>query len=81
MPYLKCLGVGLFLALVGGFAWLLYLFASVGSNIPADTSGGGVSVDVRSVFDSRSLMIVLIFFVAGFFLEFLLVKRRLVHSR
>jgi hypothetical protein len=80
MAYLKCLGVGVFLALAGGVAWLLYSL-QIGSGTSSDLNAGPVSVDVRSLMDNRLLMVVLVLFVAGFFVEFVVVTRHLLHPR
>jgi hypothetical protein len=81
MAYLKCFGVGVLMALAGGFSWLVYMLVSISRNIPPELRRGGVSIDVRGLFDNRALLVVLIFFVVGFFIEFLIVKRRLLHTR
>jgi hypothetical protein len=80
MSYLKCFGVGVFLALAGGVAWLLYSL-QVRSGASSDVNARPVSVDIRSLADNRFLMVILILFVAGFFFELLVVRRRLLHSR
>jgi hypothetical protein len=78
MAYFKCFAAGLFLAVAGGVAWLLYSFQA--GSASSDLNAGPVSVDIRSVMDNRLLMVILILFVAGFFVEFLVVRRRLLRS-
>jgi len=80
MAYLKCFGVGVLMALAGAFAWLVYSFVEVSRSISPELRSGGVSIDIRGLFDNRSLLVVLSFFVLGFFLEFLIVRRRLLQS-
>ena len=81
MAYLKCFLVGLLMALAGAFARLVYMFVEVSRSIPPEVSRGGVAIDIRSLFGNRSLLVVLGFFVVGFFIEFLILKRGLLHSR
>jgi hypothetical protein len=81
MAYLKCFGVGVLMALAGAFAWLVYMLVEVSRNIPPEVRRGGVAIDIRGLFDNRSLLVVLGFFMVGFFVEFLILKRGLLHSR
>jgi len=83
MAYLKCFGVGVLMALAGIFAWIIYVFVSASLSVPPELrrAGGAATMDLRSLFNSRALMVVLIFFVLGFFIEFLIVKRGLLRPR
>lgn len=82
MAYLKCFGVGVLMALAGAFAWAVYMFGEVSRSIPAEVrQRGAVSIDIRGLFDNRALLVVLGFFVVGFFIEFLILKRGLLHPR
>jgi len=79
MDCLKCLGGAVFLAFAGGLAWIIHFFVSINSSLPADA--GGVSIDIRSLLDDRFLLVILVSFVAGFFIEFMILKRGLLHPR
>ena len=81
MGYLKCFGVGVLMALAGGFAWLVYMLVEVSRSIPPEVRQGSVAIDIKALFDNRSLVVVLGFFIVGFFVEFLIRKRRLLHAR
>jgi hypothetical protein len=83
MAYLKCFGVGLLMALAGAFAWLIYIHVEISRITPPEVSqrGGIVLVDTRRLFDSRALLVVLGFFVVGFFIEFMILKRGLLQPR
>jgi len=81
MAYLKCFGVGVLLAFAGGAAWLLYLFFSVARSVPPELRRGSGAINILGLFDNRVLLVLLIFFVVGFFIEFLIVKRSLLHAR
>lgn len=81
MAYLKCFGVGVLMALAGAFAWLGYMLVGVSRSTAPELTRGGVAIEITGLFNNRSLMVVLIFFVAGFFIEFLILKRGLLHPR
>jgi len=79
MDYLKCLGVAVFLTFAGGLAWIIREIISINASLPAGSNG--VSYDLRSLFDERFLLAIIISFIAGFFIEFMILKRGLLRSR
>jgi len=81
MAYLKCFGMGALMALAGAFAWLVYMMVEVSRSMPAEVRRGSVAIDIRSLFDTHSLFVVLGFFMVGFFVELLILKRELLQSR
>ena len=81
MAYLKCFGMGALMALAGAFAWLIYMLVEASWSIPPEVRQSSVAIDIRSLFDTRSLLVVLGFFIVGFFVELLILKRELLHSR
>jgi hypothetical protein len=83
MAYLKCFGVGLLMALSGAFAWLIYISVEISRSTPPEVSRGrGVLlIRMRDLFDNRAPLVVLGFFVVGFFIEFMILKRGLLQPR
>lgn len=81
MAYSKCFFVGLLMALAGAIVWVVYMLTEAYRSVPPEARTGSVAIDIRSLFGDRALLVVLVFFVAGFFIEFLILKRGLLHSR
>lgn len=79
MDYLKCLAVGVFLAFAGGLAWIIRLLFSMRPKLPLMSEA--VSYDIRSFVDERFLLAVLVSFLLGFFIEFMILKRGLLRAR
>jgi len=77
MDYLKCLGVGVFLGFVGGIAWTVHEIISINASLPPGSNG--VSYDLHSLFDERFLLAIIVSFLLGFFIEFMILKRGLLH--
>lgn len=78
MGYFRCFLMGLLMALAGAFGWLVNMFTEAYRSVPPEARGGGVAIDIRSLFDNRALLIILVAFLVGFFIEFLILKRGLL---